>query len=40
MKIRKAILKDAKDIKSAHYHVYQVNYRGYVPDVFLGFNGI
>lgn len=35
MKIRKATLKDAKDIKSAHYHAYQVNYRGYVPDDFL-----
>ena len=35
MKIRKATLKDAKDIKSAHYHAYQVNYRGYAPDDFL-----
>ena len=35
MKIRKATIQDAKDIKSAHYHAYQVNYRGYVPDDFL-----
>ena len=35
LKIRKATLKDAKDIKSAHYHAYQVNYRGYAPDDFL-----
>ena len=35
MKIRKATLKDAKEIKSAHYHAYQVNYRGYAPDDFL-----
>ena len=35
MKIRKATLKDAKDIKSAHYHAYQVNYRGYAPDDYL-----
>lgn len=35
IKIRKANLKDAKDIESAHYHAYQINYRGYVPDDFL-----
>ena len=35
MKIRKARLEDAKDIKSAHYHAYQVNYRGYAPDDYL-----
>lgn len=35
MKIRKAIPSDAKDIKSAHYHAYQVCYRGYLPDDYL-----
>ena len=35
IKIRQATIQDAKDIKSAHYHAYQVNYRGYAPDDFL-----
>ena len=35
MRIRKATLADARDIKSAHYHAYQVNYRGYAPDDYL-----
>ena len=35
LKIRKAIPNDARDIKSAHYHAYQVCYRGYLPDDFL-----
>ena len=35
MKIRKAILADAKDIKSAWYHASQVNFRGYAPDNIL-----
>ena len=35
MKIRKATLKDAKDIKAAHHYAYQVNYRGYAPDDYL-----
>jgi len=35
IKIRQATPEDAKDIKSAHYHAYQVSYRGYLPDDFL-----
>ena len=35
MKIRKATLTDAKDIKSAHYHAWTTNYRGYAPDEYL-----
>lgn len=35
MKIRKATLADAKDIKSAHYHAWITNYRGYAPDEYL-----
>ncbi len=35
LKIRKATPTDARDIKSVHYHAYQVCYRGYLPDDFL-----
>ena len=35
MKIRKATLADARDIKSAHYHAWTTNYRGYAPDAYL-----
>ena len=35
MKIRKAILADARDIKSAHYHAWTTNYRGYASDEYL-----
>ncbi|MBR6411992.1 MAG: GNAT family N-acetyltransferase [Alphaproteobacteria bacterium] len=35
MKIRRGTPLDAKEIKSAHYHAYQVSYRGYLPDDFL-----
>ena len=35
MKIRRATPNDAADVKSAHYHAYQVNYRGYLPDSYL-----
>ena len=35
MKIRKATLADAKDIKSAHYHAWTTNYRGYAPNEYL-----
>lgn len=35
IKIRKATPNDARDIKSIHYHTYQVCYRGYLPDDFL-----
>lgn len=35
MKIRKATPADARAVKSAHYHAYQVSYRGYLPDEFL-----
>ncbi|MDY6407642.1 MAG: GNAT family N-acetyltransferase [Pseudomonadota bacterium] len=35
MKIRPALPTDAQAIKSAHYHAYQHNYKGYLPDEFL-----
>lgn len=35
MKIRRAMPDDAKGVKSAHYHAYQVNYKGYLPDDYL-----
>ena len=35
MKIRKATLADARDIKSAHYHALTTNYRGYASDEYL-----
>ncbi len=35
MKIRQATPLDAKAVKSAHYHAYQVNYKGYLPDDYL-----
>ena len=35
MKIRRATPADAKGVKSAHYHAYRLNYRGYLPDEFL-----
>ena len=35
MRIRKATLADARDIKSVHYHAWTTNYRGYAPDEYL-----
>jgi len=35
MKVRRALPTDAKAVKSAHYHAYQVSYRGYLPDDYL-----
>ncbi len=35
MRIRKATLADARDIKSVHYHAWTTNYRGYTPDEYL-----
>lgn len=35
IKVRRALPKDARDIKSIHIHAYQSNYRGYLPDDFL-----
>ncbi len=35
MKVRRANSTDAFAVKSAHYHAYQVNYRGYLPDDYL-----
>ena len=35
MKIRRATPNDAAGVKSAHYHAYQVNYKGYLPNDYL-----
>ena len=35
MKVRRALPTDAKAVKSAHYHAYQVSYREYLPDDYL-----
>lgn len=36
MKIRKALPSDALGIKKVHVAAYQVSYRGYLPDDYLG----